>query len=145
MAKKQFKSLNDFSLAQLRVIKQGIETADSKESLLAEIDVIIEQKEALREIDYNRAFTIDMMNIDPDYRELLIRNGIFCEADLLEVEDLHSLTGMTMGAYEQISWARDFFDMTPLLTMPESKKDDQLEVAKVIVKHANSISKKNNM
>jgi hypothetical protein len=91
----------------------------------------------------NSQFLVDWFNIDQDYIGILHANGIDNLAQLRSIkeEDLWQLTGMTQGGFRQISWARDFFDMTPIEKIKPEKRDP-MTVAKVIVKHANECSKK---
>ena len=83
----------------------------------------------------NSQFLVDWMNIDPSYRELLKVNGIETEAQLLAVKNLWSIPGMTEGGHEQISWARSFFDFTPIEELPPEKKTPDVIVS-TIVEHA---------
>ena len=91
----------------------------------------------------NAQFSVDWFNIDQDYIDVLHANGIDNLAQLRSIKEEYLLTlkGMTYGGLEQISWARDFFDMTPIEKIKPEKRDP-MTVAKVIVKHANECSKK---
>ena len=115
----------------------------SIEELKEVIDSVIKKKEADLTTSMNSKFPVDWFNIDQDYIELLHDNGINNLAQLRSIkeEDLWQLTGMTQGGFRQISWARDFFDMTPIEKIKPEKRDP-MTVAKVIVKHANECSKK---
>lgn len=140
--KQKQSTLGGFTLEQLQTLRQEVTQVPSKEELLVVLDKTIKQKEVQLTTSLNARFSIDWMNIDQPYRQLLHDNGIENLAQLREVENIRTLSGMTEGAYEQISWARDFFDMTPIEQMHPEKREDLMEVSKVIVKHANEVSKK---
>ena len=135
--------LSSFSIEELQTFREKVLQATSKEELLEVIDSVIKKKEADLTTSMNSKFPVDWFNIDQDYIELLHDNGINNLAQLRSIKeaDLWKLQGMTQNGYSQISWARDFFDMTPIERIKPSKRDP-MTVAKVIVKHANECSKK---
>ncbi len=132
-------NLTKYKISELKVFREHLLEATSTEEILIAIDEMIQEKEEASSKSLNARFPIDWMNIDLDYRQLLHSNGIETEQQLLDIQDLWSLKGMTQGGYEQISWAREFFDMRPIEELPEEKRSP-MNVAKVIVKQA----KKNN-
>ena len=133
-----------FSLQELRIIREAVDQAETKRQLLDAIDYMIEQKEKALTEGMNACIPVTFFNIDPGYIRVLQGNGIENLAQLRDIpeEDLWRLEGMTHGGFEQISWARDFFDMTPVEQMKPKDRKDDLSVAKVIVKHANECRKK---
>ena len=133
--------LDDFSLEELKRFKSIVTQVESKTALLEAVDKIIAQKEYEQTQSLNARFPVDWFNIDPDYIVLLHKNGIDNLAQLRAVENIHSLSGMTEMGYRQISWARDFFDMTPFEQIPESKRTMQKQ-AEVAVKQAQKCYKK---
>lgn len=143
MIRKEYKSLNDFTIEQLTTFRNEVVSAKSTDNLLGTIDKILTAKEAAQ-TSLNSRFSIDWMNIDMQYLQLLHKNNIETLAQLREIEDLRDISGITEHGLEQISWARDFFDMTPLENMPYNNENDQLEVAKVIVKHSKEVAKRHN-
>ena len=135
-------NLKYFSIEELKLIREEVVQAESKEHLVSVIDKVLKKKEdALTGM--NSRFSVDWFNIDPEYIEILHANGITNLAQLRSIkqEDLWNLKGMTQGGFAQIAWARDFFDMTPIEKIKPEKRDP-MTVAKVIVKHANECSKK---
>ena len=135
------KNLTKFSISELKEFRTHVKKATTKEELLEALDEMISSKEEQSSRSLNSRFLVDWMNIDLGYRQLLHDNGIDTEQQLLEVENLWSLHGMTQGAHEQISWAKDFFDMSPIEQIPEEKRSLET-VTKVIVKQANEVAKK---
>lgn len=135
--------LSSFSIEELQTFREKVLQASSKEELLEVLDSTIKKKETELTKSMNSKFPVDWFNIDQDYIEVLHANGINNLAQLRNIkeEDLWKLQGMTQGGFRQISWARDFFDMTPIERIKPSKRDP-MTVAKVIVKHANECSKK---
>ena len=135
--------LSKFSIEELQTFREKVLQAETKEELLAVIDKTIQKKEYELTESMNARFPVDWFNIDSGYIDILHANGITNLAQLRNIkeEDLWHLEGMTQGGYRQISWARDFFDMTPIEKIKPSKRDN-MTVAKVIVKHANECSKK---
>lgn len=142
MSKKS--QLSSFSLQELRVIREAVAKAETKRQLLDTIDYMVEQKEKALTEGMNACIPVTFFNIDPGYIRVLQGNGIENLAQLRDIPeaDLWKLDGMTQGGFQQISWARDFFDMTPLEKMKPTERQDSLSVAKVIVKHANECRKK---
>ena len=140
MAKNNFQY---FSIEELKLIRHEITSSESQEQLLEVLNKVLKTKEDKLSKGMNAQFSVDWFNIDPDYIKILHANGIENLAQLRSIkqEDLWGLKGMTHGGFEQISWARDFFDMTPIEKIKPEKRD-QMTVAKVIVKHANECSKK---
>lgn len=132
-------NLTKYKVSELKVFREHLLEATSKEEILTAIDEMIQEKEEASSKSLNERFPIDWMNIDLAYRQLLHSNGIETEQQLLDTQDLWSLKGMTQGGYEQISWAREFFDMRPIEELSEEERTP-MNVAKVIVKQA----KKNN-
>ena len=135
--------LSKFSIEELQTFREKVLQAETKEELLTVIDKVIETKEYALTQSMNAQFPVDWFNIDKGYIDLLHANGVENLAQLRNIkeEDLWHLSGMTQGGFSQISWARDFFDMTPIEKIKPSKRDS-ITVAKVIVKHANECSKK---
>lgn len=135
--------LYTFTIPELKVFRQEVKSVKSKQELLMLIDETICQKEYVATQSLNARFPVDWFNIDRDYIELLHRNGIDNLQQLREIpeENLYQLTGMTKGGYSQISWARDFFDMTPLESLTPEQRTRK-NIVKEIVKHANECSKK---
>lgn len=135
--------LSKFSIEELQLFREKVLQAETKEELLAVIDKTIKKKEYEQTESMNARFPVDWFNIDQDYIGILHANGITNLAQLRSIkeDDLWQLRGMTQGGFRQISWARDFFDMTPIEKIKPSKRDS-MTVAKVIVKHANECSKK---
>lgn len=140
MAKSKF---HYFSIEELKLIRDEVTNATSQEQLVETLDRTIKKKEDQLTKSMNSQFLVDWFNIDQDYIGILHANGIDNLAQLRSIkeEDLWQLTGMTQGGFRQISWARDFFDMTPIEKIKPEKRDP-MTVAKVIVKHANECSKK---
>jgi hypothetical protein len=140
MAKSKF---HYFSIEELKLIRDEVTNATSQEQLVETLDRTIKKKEDQLTKSMNSQFLVDWFNIDQDYIGILHANGIENLAQLRSIkeEDLWQLTGMTQGGFRQISWARDFFDMTPIEKIKPEKRDP-MTVAKVIVKHANECSKK---
>lgn len=134
--------LYKFTIPELQTFKSQVEEAKTKKDLLMLVDETIRQKEYAATKSLNARFPVDWFNIDKDCIELLHRNGIDNLQQLREIpeENLYQLTGMTQGGYSQISWARDFFDMTLLEALTPEQRTQQ-NVAKVIVKHTNECSK----
>ena len=132
-----------FSIEELKLIRDEVTNATSQEQLVETIDRVLKKKEDKLTKGMNAQFSVDWFNIDQDYIGVLHANGIDNLAQLRSIkeEDLLTLKGMTYGGFEQISWARDFFDMTPIEKIKPEKRDP-MTVAKVIVKHANECSKK---
>lgn len=141
MSKKEYKSLNDFTIEQLSTIRQEIISAETKDDLLITLDSIIADKNSKLH-SLNSRFPIDWMNIDIQYLHLLHANGIENLAQLRDVEDLSAIPGITQHGLAQITWAKEFFDMSDIENMPIKTQDAQLEVAKVIVKHSKECSTK---
>lgn len=139
--------LNDklfgFSIEELKRFKEGILSVESNDELLELIDSTIKAKEKVLAMSMNSRFLVDWFNIDRANIVMLHNNGINNLAQLRELseEDMRGLTGITQSGFEQISWARDFFDMTSLENAP-SYDEDSMAVAKIIVKQANKCSKK---
>lgn len=131
-------TLTQFSILELKKLRTHVEIAQSREELLEALDEIIFFKEEQANKSLNSRFLVEQMNIDLEYRKLLNDNGIITEQQLLEVANLWTLKGMTHGAYEQISWAREFFDMSPVEQIPEEHRNLE-NITKVIVKHARKI------
>lgn len=131
-----------FSIEELKLIRDEVTNATSQEQLVETIDRVLKNKEDKLTKGMNAQFSVDWFNIDQDYIGVLHANGIDNLAQLRSIkEDLWTLKGMTYGGFEQISWARDFFDMTPIEKIKPEKRDP-MTVAKVIVKHANECRKK---
>lgn len=110
-------NLKNFSLEQLREIREKVLSVESKEELLEIIEKVISTKEKEEEIastSMNARFPIDWMNIDPPYKTLLHKNGIETLAQLRDVKELWSLEGMTPNGEIQLMWAREFFNMDSL-------------------------------
>lgn len=135
--------LSTFSIEELQTFREKVLHSSSKEELLEVLDRTIKKKEEQLTKCMNSQLLVEYFNIDQDYIEILHRNGINNLAQLRNIkeEDLWSLQGMTQGGFRQISWARDFFDMTPIERIKPAKRNS-MTVAKVIVKHANECSKK---
>ncbi len=112
-----FGRLSRFNKTELKTIRDAVIEATTRDELLTTIEEIIEQKEKLETEGPNACIPVSFFNIDPDYRRLLHDNGIENLAQLRSIkeEDLWSLKGMTHGGFEQISWAREFFNMEPLV------------------------------
>ena len=140
MAKSKF---HYFSIEELKLIRDEVTNATSQEQLVETIDRVLKKKEDKLTKGMNAQFSVDWFNIDQDYIGVLHANGIDNLAQLRSIKEEYLLTlkGMTYGGLEQISWARDFFDMTPIEKIKPEKRDP-MTVAKVIVKHANECSKK---
>ena len=140
MAKSKF---HYFSIEELKLIRDEVTNATSQEQLVETIDRVLKKKEDKLTKGMNAQFSVDWFNIDQDYIDVLHANGIDNLAQLRSIKEEYLLTlkGMTYGGLEQISWARDFFDMTPIEKIKPEKRDP-MTVAKVIVKHANECSKK---
>lgn len=136
-------SLSKFTIAELVTIREAVLKADSKDALQEEIDRIIKQKEESLSTSLNAQFPVDWFNIDPQNIKVLHDNGIHNLAQLrfIEEAEISLLKGITRSGIEQIAWARDFFDMTPIERIKPEQRDD-MTVAKVIVKHANECRKK---
>lgn len=131
-------TLTGFNIPTLQAFKQAILSATSTEELLISLDEIISKKKELATTSFNARFLVDWMNIDPEYRLLLHRNGIENLHQLREIENLWELEGMTRGGHEQISWARAFFDMTPVENL--SPEEESLgNIAKILIKHAEEV------
>ena len=145
MKKNKKLKLEDFTLDELKVVREVIVSSGTQEELFERVDKIIKSKEKKLVTSLNANFPVSWFNIDQEYIALLYRNGIATEAQLLEVEDISTLEGITEMGKEQITWAREFFNMEPLDQMPKKKKEDQMEVAKVIVKHAQEVNQKHNV
>lgn len=145
MKKNKKLKLEDFTLDELKIVRDVITSSGSQEELFEKVDKVIKSKEEKQVTSLNANFPVSWFNIDQEYIALLYRNGIATEAQLLEVEDLSELEGITEMGKQQIAWARDFFNMEPIEKMPKKKQEDQMEVAKVIVKHAQNVSKKHNV
>lgn len=135
------KHLNRFTIPELKVFRLEVLSAETKEELLETIDKTIQEKEYASSKSLNARFPVDWFNIDPQYISLLHDNGIYNLHQLREIKNIRRLSGMTQGGYEQISWARDFFDMTSLEELPPEERTTE-NVVKVIVKHANECEKK---
>ena len=135
--------LFSFSIDELKYLKERILSVESKEEILELVDTVIKEKEKVLPMSMNSRFLVDWFNIDRANIVMLHNNGINNLAQLRELseEDMRGLTGITKSGFEQISWARDFFDMTPLENAP-SYNEDSMAVAKIIVKQANKCSKK---
>ena len=135
--------LESFSISELKCLREKIFNVESKEQAVELIDCIIKTKEDMLSQTMNERFLVDWFNIDQVNISLLHENGIDNLGQLrsMSLEDLRRLGGITKSGFEQISWARDFFDMTPLKDIP-SYSDDSMAVAKKIVKHAENVSKK---
>lgn len=135
--------LRNYSITKLQQLKQYVELATSKEELISSICATIKDKEDMEAINWNTQFLVDWFNIDLNYIALLHNSGIENLAQLrsLSEEEVKSLNGMTIDGYRQISWARDFFDMTPIQQIPIEKRTTE-EVIKKIVKHANECYRK---
>lgn len=136
---KKKKSLECFTLAELKVLREEVIASKTKEELLERVDSIIASRELKISESLNARFSVDWFNIDPDYISLLHNNGIDTLAQLRQIEDVRELKGITEHGYEQISWAREFFNMEPVEQLPEKKRSDIDEVAKVIVKHSKEV------
>lgn len=145
MKKNKKLKLEDFTLDELKVVREVIVSSGTQEELFERVDKIIKSKEKKLVTSLNANFPVSWFNIDQEYIALLYRNGIATEAQLLEVEDISTLEGITEMGKQQITWAREFFNMEPLDKMPKKKQEDQMEVAKVIVKHAQEVNQKHNV
>lgn len=143
MIRKEYKSLDDFTVEQLTAFRNEIVSAKNKEKLLEAIDKVLVDKVS-EQTSLNSRFSIDWMNIDMQYLQLLHKNNIETLAQLREIEDLRDIPGITEHGLEQISWARDFFDMTPLENMTCNNENEQLAAAKIIVKHSKEVAKRHN-
>ena len=113
--------LDVFTKEQLTSINNGIKAAQSLDELTIAIEKLLEVKEleeASKQLSLNARFPVSWMTIDQDYQQLLYDNNIYNLEQLREVSDLNTLKGMTRGGYEQISWARDFFNMSPMENIP---------------------------
>ena len=118
-----FGRLSRFNKTELKTIRDAVIEATTRDELLTTIEEIIAQKEKLETEGPNACIPVSFFNIDPDYRQLLHDNGIENLAQLRSIkeEDLWSLKGMTHGGFEQISWAREFFNMEPLVQETKPK------------------------
>lgn len=118
-----FGRLSRFNKTELKTIREAVIEATTRDELLTTIEQIIEQKEKLETEGPNACIPVSFFNIDPDYRRLLHDNGIENLAQLrsIQEEELWSLKGMTHGGFEQISWAREFFNMEPLVQKTKPK------------------------
>lgn len=142
MNKKQSRTkLTSFSLNELYILRDEVLNVSSKDEITAIITKTIVEKERQMPMSLNEKIPTSYLPIDREYQDLLYLNGIDNLSQLLEVKRLKSLKGMTEGAFEQISWARDFFDMTPLDEIPMTDRTT-MNVAKVIVKQANECERK---
>ena len=141
MSKKN--ELYTFTIPQLQTIKSQVLGVSSREELIELIEETIYQKEYAATQSLNARFPVDWVSIDRDHIEILHNNGIDNLYQLRETseEDLQQLTGMTQGGYIQISWARDFFDMSPLEGLTPEQRTKQ-NIVKVLVRHANECSEK---
>ena len=117
-------SLSRFTIEELKIIREAVDKATSRDYLVETINSIIEQKEKVETEGINACIPVSYFNIDPDYRMLLYANGIENLAQLRRIkeEDLWSLKGMTHGGFEQISWAREFFNMEPVVREEDKPK-----------------------
>lgn len=109
---KEKDDLCDFSIEELKIIRNKVIQLKSKNQLLNFLDSIIKDKEDDLTNNLNAKFKIEWMNIDPDDKVLLKNNGIYNLAQLRNIS-LDSINGITEGAKERISWAREFFNMEP--------------------------------
>ena len=138
MSEKAFKK---FTISELKVLRDKIIEIKTKEELLEIIDRTIIEKEKASSESLNARFSVDWFNIDRAYIDLLHANGIHNVQQLREVEDIRSLRGITQVGYSQISWARDFFDMTELERIPPEKRTTE-RIIKKAVSHAQKCYKK---
>lgn len=135
------KRLSKFSVEELKSFKENVLMVQSREELLEMIDRTIQQKEEELINCMNSKFLVDWFNIDKQNITLLHANGIDNLVQLrnLTEENLRDISGMTESAYEQICWARDFFDVTPLVQNIPANSDNVV-IAKVIVKQVEECS-----
>ena len=141
MKKKVTKTkLNLFSLNELYTLREEVLSSTTKAELLAVITKTIIEKERQMPTTINEKIPTAYLPIDREYQDILYLNGIDNLSQLLQVKRLKSLKRMTEGAYEQISWVREFFDMTQLEEIPYQERTT-MNVAKVIVKQANEVRK----
>ena len=73
---KNKKSLECFTLAELKVLREEVIASKTKEELLERVDSIIASRELKISESLNARFSVDWFNIDPDYISLLHNNGI---------------------------------------------------------------------
>lgn len=132
----KFGNLSRFTAEELKIIRETVDKATSRDYLLQTINSVIEPKEKAETEGINACIPVSYFNIDPDYRMLLYANGIENLAQLRSIKEeaLWSLNGMTHGGFEQISWAREFFNMEPVVRDEDKPK----------IKEKQSSSKKGN-
>lgn len=135
--------LSKFSIEELKRFKENVLIVQSKEELLEMIDRTIQQKEEELINHMNSKFLVDWFNIDKQNITLLHTNGIDNLVQLrnLTEENLREISGMTESSYEQICWARDFFDATSMVQNIPAKRDN-MTIVKVIVKQVEECNKK---
>ncbi len=143
MIQSDYKKFKDYNIAQLIALRYRILNASSQEELIDEINSALAAKEAAKKT-LNYRFPIDWMNVDQEYKELLHRHDIENLHQLLEIDDLKRLPGITEEGIQQLSWARDFFDMTPFEGMTVNTEEEKFTAVKIIVKQAQQVSNKNN-
>ena len=115
-------NLTTFSISELQVIRNEVLEKNSKEDLVIYIDSIIKEKEKAKEKSMNSQFPVDWFNIDAEYIQLLHNNNINNLEQLISLSEteIKQLPEITQGGFEQISWARKFFDMTSIEQAKES-------------------------
>ena len=108
--------LSDFSLEELKAIKEEITNCENINEVVEKIDLIIAQKND--EYDINKRFDMaifEEFNIFPPTElAILKKNGIQNLAQLHDA-DLGTFKYMTESSKEYIDWARNFyyFKITP--------------------------------
>lgn len=117
----EIKGLEKLSVEELKELRAEIAGGTSIEELLLVLDTAIEGRKPNPNL--NARFPIEWMTIDSSAKKVLLNNGIKTEQDLLETRNLQNLPGMTGSDYEQIVWARIFFNMEPNRVVEEQKRD----------------------
>ena len=105
--------LEDFSLVELKLIKDSLEKFDDLESLDTYLSIMIEKKEDDRN-NLNARFDMKMfekLNVfEPTELRVLKFNGINNLEELINC-DLGNFIGLTESMKEKFEWARKFYDM----------------------------------
>lgn len=121
------KKLKNYSLRELKELREVFSQYGSMEEMNHDLDTIIHDREETQEKSLNECFDmkfwIENHVFYPWELEILVRNNITNLQELIDC-DLDQLDGITRSTKEVFEWARKFYDFTSMEKMrkPSHKK-----------------------
>ena len=109
--------MNQFSLEELKKIKQLVSQYKDVEVLKHDLDITISNRKKKKKKSLNEQFDImqmiELKILEPIEIDLLLKNHIDNLQELLEC-NLDSLKGMNQSIKESLEWKRHFYNMRNL-------------------------------